>query len=1097
MQSGVDKQATLRSNVSRVLLALKKSAKGVDPPVLDDFFRKVRGKTLPQDITRSNQDWWGELIGIHRGNWSKNFGNSKRKLTLKEENVKLLHVALRHVGFDTTISNEAAVDSKTIEQLSHLTPDHFREKFKLTAETEPQQRWLLTRNDVIELIEDAFKNSVAVCLHAMTGSGKTIAARQVCGQMKVRAWADNKTVADLIEVGFPSSPDAVQPRSVGRLFGRLFAHSHTPHRLISIHNLDRVVEAAEKKGVEQPEDRRRWEKWYQAACEIKSRTDLAAHFERLPFSSSAEGGKRYLRAIAEWLAEYWTTPKPDDYRLVVLIDNVWNWDWVWHCLEPLLGDKSAIRILFTAQRRPPVRLGIAAIALPVLGRDQVRSIITTRVAEALLSRVASDRRTVLRDEVYTEANQAFDTCQDIISAVVERIASLPIAIVTYAAVWSRENNWSAPYRRNYWKHQLKALDHALQDNVPADFAEQLGSDNPDHRKSLYHALKLPWQLLPSPAQERYLDLVLFGHGPILYDVLGVLWIRSWRADSRLMPSEVSGQLALFEEFSLLQGAEQVLRLHDLHLSLIRSLLRHPINGKEREPRRDLLDAVGSFKPNGEFKVPRLPVEGLGRGKPIERADDGAQMFVGSHVDEAERFLFEHLPEFVEATAGEAGQSILGHDVGFLACSGHRAARQFRQLEARDYFGRALHVLAALTNVSDHAQEEIILRISMARVVLEQSGYLDPSLPDLLLPAITQSVTLKWEEMAVRAYFDLSLHYIVVGKIEESQKTADAAWDIAKNSPSVARRLVALRNRVTPPLLRGEFLRAKLLIDEVLRLAEKLPEDNRENLSILDDIVLHPVVSAKTTSSLLEWLIGFPELAQATAAQAIMAAKRLDGHNRHNTLCHALCFAGSQMAEFLYDYRKVKEHADEALRSAPKYGLTNWDGHANLVKGWALCKLQEDVEGGKHLLADYIGRILRGDGSPYHIAHYLSMYAEVHSDEGDDERAEAQLIAARAEGKKTGEKYWLAEVRRLQGEICIRRGKPKEAIAWFESAIELSRRQGAKSFEIRAATALARLKSEQGEGRQARTLLAEIYEQFSEGFDTPDLVRARELLEIVE
>jgi predicted ATPase len=95
--------------------------------------------------------------------------------------------------------------------------------------------------------------------------------------------------------------------------------------------------------------------------------------------------------------------------------------------------------------------------------------------------------------------------------------------------------------------------------------------------------------------------------------------------------------------------------------------------------------------------------------------------------------------------------------------------------------------------------------------------------------------------------------------------------------------------------------------------------------------------------------------------------------------------------------------------------------------------------------------------------------------------------------ETEEHLWEAELHRLRAELLLGLGDETQAGAVFQRAIEVARRQQARSWELRAATGLARLWMRQGKDEQARELLAPIYGWFTEGFDTPDLVEARELL----
>jgi len=97
---------------------------------------------------------------------------------------------------------------------------------------------------------------------------------------------------------------------------------------------------------------------------------------------------------------------------------------------------------------------------------------------------------------------------------------------------------------------------------------------------------------------------------------------------------------------------------------------------------------------------------------------------------------------------------------------------------------------------------------------------------------------------------------------------------------------------------------------------------------------------------------------------------------------------------------------------------------------------------------------------------------------------------------TEERRWDAELYRLQGELLLARatGHDTEAETCFHQALNIARRQQAKSWELRAATSLARLWQRQGQRAAAHQVLAEVYGWFTEGFDTADLKEAQALLE---
>ena len=107
-----------------------------------------------------------------------------------------------------------------------------------------------------------------------------------------------------------------------------------------------------------------------------------------------------------------------------------------------------------------------------------------------------------------------------------------------------------------------------------------------------------------------------------------------------------------------------------------------------------------------------------------------------------------------------------------------------------------------------------------------------------------------------------------------------------------------------------------------------------------------------------------------------------------------------------------------------------------------------------------------------------------------------LAEALAVVDTTGGRDYEAESHRLHGELLLQQPAPDApaAEACFQRALDVARRQQAKSLELRAATSLARLWQQQGKRAEARELLAPIYGWFTEGFDTADLQEAEVLLE---
>jgi predicted ATPase len=140
---------------------------------------------------------------------------------------------------------------------------------------------------------------------------------------------------------------------------------------------------------------------------------------------------------------------------------------------------------------------------------------------------------------------------------------------------------------------------------------------------------------------------------------------------------------------------------------------------------------------------------------------------------------------------------------------------------------------------------------------------------------------------------------------------------------------------------------------------------------------------------------------------------------------------------------------------------------------------------------------RSTGNRLYLSGTLGFLAEAQAKAGQPEDGLATLAEALALVEETGERHWEAELYRLKGELLSTQsmqGDEAGAEASLQEAIEVARRQRAKSWELRAAVGLARLWQEQGRADEARQMLAEVYDWFTEGFDTADLIEAKTLLD---
>jgi predicted ATPase len=140
--------------------------------------------------------------------------------------------------------------------------------------------------------------------------------------------------------------------------------------------------------------------------------------------------------------------------------------------------------------------------------------------------------------------------------------------------------------------------------------------------------------------------------------------------------------------------------------------------------------------------------------------------------------------------------------------------------------------------------------------------------------------------------------------------------------------------------------------------------------------------------------------------------------------------------------------------------------------------------------------VQGTGPKLSHPYWLALLAEAYGQAGQPEAGLAVLTDACTLVAATEERWWEAEVSRLQGTLLLQRPSPdvSQVEACFQQALEVARQQQAKALELRAALSLSRLRQQQDQRQAARELLEPIYSWFTEGFDTSDLQDAKALLE---
>jgi predicted ATPase len=243
-------------------------------------------------------------------------------------------------------------------------------------------------------------------------------------------------------------------------------------------------------------------------------------------------------------------------------------------------------------------------------------------------------------------------------------------------------------------------------------------------------------------------------------------------------------------------------------------------------------------------------------------------------------------------------------------------------------------------------------------------------------------------------------------------------------------------------------------------------------------------------SLAQWLLGYGEGAAATADRALEIARN---SSEVSTLMYVLFFI-SPLHLLMGNYATAAAQAQELLALAEEKLASFWIERATFVRGCILASTGKPGDAVQLITSGLAASQVTG--TTFWLPLYESYLAKAHAELGKFVEAWRCIDEATRALETTKETMFEAEVYRIAGEIAFQSPERDvaKAQAYFERALAVARQQQAKSWELRAATSVARLWRDQGKPQQAREMLAPVYGWFTEGFDTLDLKEAKALLD---
>jgi DNA-binding winged helix-turn-helix (wHTH) protein/predicted ATPase len=416
-------------------------------------------------------------------------------------------------------------------------------------------------------------------------------------------------------------------------------------------------------------------------------------------------------------------------------------------------------------------------------------------------------------------------------------------------------------------------------------------------------------------------------------------------------------------------------------------------------------------------------------------------------------------------------------------AGVKAALHCAYREAVLHFEQALGALEHLEEGRQKLEQAIAIRVDLGPALIAIGSYLAPEVEENYIHAEKLCERLGESAQRFPVLWTLSRIRHWRGELLAARQLAEQLLSLARREQDSLRLLEAHHTLWAISLDMGELAFTKAYAEQGFTLYDRVRHGQLGSIYGGHD----PGVCSRIHTAKALWLLGYADQALRTIEAALTMATEL---SHPYTLWLAL-MAATWIRHHRGDRQAAKDHVEELLTLATEQQHGRWIKVANFLQGWLLVEQGQWEQG--------IAQMRHGESElvieARQQAYYASLVAQACLKGGQTEQAYSVLIKELKRVRDTGVRYYEAELHRIKGEVLLQRSasSEKEAETCFHTAIDLSHDQGAKSLELRAIMSLSDLWQKRGKKAEARQMLQEIYNWFTEGFNTADLKEAKELL----
>ena len=448
-------------------------------------------------------------------------------------------------------------------------------------------------------------------------------------------------------------------------------------------------------------------------------------------------------------------------------------------------------------------------------------------------------------------------------------------------------------------------------------------------------------------------------------------------------------------------------------------------------------------------------------------------------------IIEAHPELLAHHYSEAG--VVDRAVDYWELAGKRALERSANAEAIADLKFGIDQIGKLPADENHALRELQLQTMLAGPMIATKGYGAVETAAVFTRAHELSKEVEDTTLMFPVLYQQWVFNLIGSKLDETRRLAGQFLELADAQQDTLPKVLGHRTTAVSHHYRGELDLARHEFETAISLYDE--EQHKESTFQFGQ---NPKSASMAFLAPTLQLLGYPDQASAMADAAVEHAKNV---NHDNTLAYVLYYAGVKIPHLRSDLEAAIHTNKTLLNLSTERGLALWKAYATVQAGWILSMQGnhvEAIETAQQGLND-----MKSTGTnldrPFAIAQLVEVFAAC----GKHEQALESLDLAIELVNATNERFYEAELYRLKGEQVMHfKGSEGETDAkkLFLKSLKVAKKQQAKSWELRTATSLARLWSQQEKTGEAHKLLRPIYDWFSEGFETVDLIKAKALLE---